>query len=74
MLETENQLAKNQLETEKQRVKYLNQQLSEVREKSVFIQNFLGLKPQGKAKGNIGQGGLEISPQSFSPHFLSFGL
>ena len=67
-LETENQLAKNQLETEKQRVKYLNQQLSKVREKSVFIQNFLGLKPQGKAKGNIGQGGLEISPQSFSPH------
>ena len=67
-LEMENQLAKTQLENEKQRVKYLNQQLSKVKEKSVFIQNFLGLKPQGKAKGNIGQGGLEVSPQSFSPN------
>jgi murein DD-endopeptidase MepM/ murein hydrolase activator NlpD len=65
-LEKENQLAKTQLEDEKQKVKFLNQRLNKIREKSVFIQNFLGLKPQGKAKGNIGQGGVEVSPQAFS--------
>ena len=65
-LEKENQLAKTQLEGEKQKVKFLSQRLNKIREKSVFIQNFLGLKPQGKAKGKIGQGGVEISPQAFS--------
>ncbi len=66
-LEVENQLAKTQLEEEKQKVRYLSQQLSTIREKSIFIQNFLGLKPQGKAKGKIGQGGVEISPQAYTP-------
>ena len=64
-LEKENQLAKTQLEDEKQKVKFLSQRLNKIREKSVFSQNFLGLKPQGKAKGKIGQGGVEISPQAF---------
>jgi len=66
-LEKENQLAKTQLADEKQKVKFLNQRLNKIKEKSVFIQNFLGLKPQGKAKGKIGQGGVEVSPQVFSP-------
>jgi murein DD-endopeptidase MepM/ murein hydrolase activator NlpD len=66
-LEAESQLAKTRLEEEKQKVRYLDQQLNMIREKSVFIQNFLGLKPQGKAKGKIGQGGIEVSPQTFTP-------
>jgi murein DD-endopeptidase MepM/ murein hydrolase activator NlpD len=66
-LEKENQLAKTQLADEKQKVKFLNQRLSKIKEKSVFIQNFLGLKPQGTAKGKIGQGGVEVSPQAFCP-------
>jgi murein DD-endopeptidase MepM/ murein hydrolase activator NlpD len=66
-LETENQLAKSRLVREKQKVEFLNQQLNIIRKKSVFIQNFLGLKPQGEATGKIGQGGVEVSPQMFSP-------
>jgi len=67
ILETEGQLAKSQLQLERQKVEYLNQQLNRIREKSVFIQNFLGLKSKGEARGKIGQGGLELSPQAFSP-------
>jgi murein DD-endopeptidase MepM/ murein hydrolase activator NlpD len=66
-LEKESQVARSQLERERQKVKCLNQELNKIREKSVFIQNFLGLKPKGKAKGKIGQGGLEVSPMAFSP-------
>jgi murein DD-endopeptidase MepM/ murein hydrolase activator NlpD len=64
-LERENRLAKSRLEFEKQKVENLNHQLHVIRQKSVFIQNFLGLKPQGGAVGKIGQGGVEVSPQAF---------
>jgi murein DD-endopeptidase MepM/ murein hydrolase activator NlpD len=62
----ENQLAKNLLVDQKQKVEYLNQQLTKIREQAIFVRKFLGLEPQGIAKGNIGQGGEEVSPQAFS--------
>ena len=40
-LEKESQVARSQLERERQKVKYLNQELNKIREKSVFIQNCL---------------------------------
>ena len=66
-LERENRLAMSRLAYEKQKVENLNYQLNIIRKKSVFIENFLGLKPQGGAVGKIGQGGVEVSPQSLSP-------
>ncbi len=65
-LETENKLAKANLEEQKQRIDHLNRELLKIREKAGFIQNFLGLKPQGSAGGKIGQGGIEIAPRSLS--------
>lgn len=62
----ESLLAKSQLEDKKQKIEYLNNQLEKIRRQSVYIRNFLGLEPQGKAKGKLGQGGKEVSPRAFS--------
>ena len=62
----ESLLAKSQLEDKKQKIEYLNSQLEKIRRQSVYIRNFLGLEPQGKAKGKLGQGGKEVSPRAFS--------
>jgi murein DD-endopeptidase MepM/ murein hydrolase activator NlpD len=62
----ENLLTKSQLEDKKQEIGYLSNELEKIRRQSVFIRNFLGLEPQGKAKGRFGQGGKEVSPQAFS--------
>ena len=63
-LEDENRVARTQMEDQKQKIDYLNRELFKIKEKTGYIQNFLGLKPQGSASGKIGQGGIEISPQS----------
>ena len=62
----ESLLAKSQLEDKKQKIEYLNSQLEKIRRQSVYIRNFLGLEPQSKAKGKLGQGGKEVSPWAFS--------
>jgi murein DD-endopeptidase MepM/ murein hydrolase activator NlpD len=66
-LEAENRVAKTQVEDQKQKIDFLNRELSKIKEKTGYIQNFLGLKPQGSASGKIGQGGIEISPQNLLP-------
>ena len=66
-LEEENRVAKTQVEEQKQKIDLLNQELSKIKEKTGYIQNFLGLKPQGSGSGRIGQGGIEISPQNMLP-------
>jgi murein DD-endopeptidase MepM/ murein hydrolase activator NlpD len=66
-LEQENRVAKTQVEDQKQKIDFLNRELSKIKEKTGYIQNFLGLKPQGSASGKIGQGGFEISPQNMLP-------
>lgn len=66
-LEEENRLAKTQMEDQKQKIDFLNRELSKIKEKTGYIQNFLGLKPQGSASGKIGQGGIEISPKNLLP-------
>lgn len=69
----ENQLVRNQLEDQKQKVQYLNQQLKKIREQAVFIRKFLGLEPHSMAQGTFGQGGGEVSPQAscFPPELPS---
>ncbi|MEJ2723039.1 MAG: M23 family metallopeptidase [Deltaproteobacteria bacterium] len=64
-LEKENQSAKFQVEEQRKKIDHLNKELLKIREKAGFIQNFLGLEPQGSGQGTIGQGGLEIAPQDF---------
>jgi murein DD-endopeptidase MepM/ murein hydrolase activator NlpD len=66
-LEEENRVARTQMEDQRQKIDYLNRELFKIREKTGYIQNFLGLKPQGSASGKIGQGGIEISPQNTLP-------
>jgi murein DD-endopeptidase MepM/ murein hydrolase activator NlpD len=66
-LEEENRMARTQVEDQKQKIDYLNRELFKIKEKTGYIQNFLGLKPQGSASGKIGQGGIEISPQNMLP-------
>ena len=66
-LEKENQLAKTQLEDEKQKVKFLSLRLNKIREKSVFIQNFLGPEAsrQSKRENWAGRRG-SLAPGVFS--------
>ena len=66
-LEEENRVARTQMEDQKQKIDTLNRELAKIKEKTGYIQNFLGLKPQGSASGKIGQGGLEVSPQNVLP-------
>jgi murein DD-endopeptidase MepM/ murein hydrolase activator NlpD len=66
-LAEENKVARTQMEDQKQRIDYLNRELSRIREKTGYIQNFLGLKSQGSASGKLGQGGIEIAPQIMLP-------
>ena len=63
-LAEENRVARTQMEDQKQRIDYLNRELSRIKEKTGYIQNFLGLKSQGSASGKIGQGGIEVAPQN----------
>ena len=62
-LEKENQLAKTQVEEQRKKIDQLNKELLKIKEKAGFIQNFLGLEPQGSGQGRIGQGGTEMAPQ-----------
>ncbi len=63
-LEEENRLARAQVEEQKEKIDYLNLELLKIKEKTVYIQNFLGLKSHGSANGKLGQGGIEVTPQS----------
>ena len=63
-LAEENRVARTQMEDQKQKIDYLNRELVRIKEKTGYIQNFLGLKSQGSASGKLGQGGIEIAPQS----------
>jgi murein DD-endopeptidase MepM/ murein hydrolase activator NlpD len=66
LLAKENRLAIDQLQYQKQRIKYLDQQLKKIRGQAAFVRKFLGLEPQGMREGKIAQGGEEVSPQAFS--------
>jgi len=66
LLEIESRLVKSNLEDQKRKAEYLNDELLKIREQAVFIQNYLGLNPKGIVEGKIGQGGEEASPQAFS--------
>lgn len=66
LLEKEKQTAKSQLEEERQRLTYLDEQIKKIRKQAVFIQKFLGMEPHVPGKGKIGQGGEEVSPKVFS--------
>jgi murein DD-endopeptidase MepM/ murein hydrolase activator NlpD len=63
-VELDNRSAKSQLQEQKKRIEYLNQEMLKIREKAGYIQNYLGLKPQGSGSAKIGQGGVELPPQS----------
>jgi murein DD-endopeptidase MepM/ murein hydrolase activator NlpD len=56
----ENLLAKGQLEDQRQKIAYLNNELEEIRKQSLYIRRFLGLEPSGMSEGKLGQGGKEI--------------
>jgi murein DD-endopeptidase MepM/ murein hydrolase activator NlpD len=73
-LEKENHLAKTQVEEQKKRIDHLNKELLRIKEKAGFIQNFLGLHPQGSGRGKLGQGGAEIAPQDYSSGAHPSGL
>ena len=63
----ENLLAEGQLEDQRQKIKYLNKELEEIRKQSLYIRRFLGLEPSGMSEGKLGQGGKEvIAPASDS--------
>jgi murein DD-endopeptidase MepM/ murein hydrolase activator NlpD len=64
-LEKENHLANTQVEEQRKKIDHLNKELLRIKEKAGFIQNFLGLQPQGPGQGKLGQGGVEIAPQDY---------
>jgi murein DD-endopeptidase MepM/ murein hydrolase activator NlpD len=75
-LEMENRLAKTQIKDQGSRIEYLTQEIFRIRERTGYIQNYLGLKPQGAGSGKIGQGGVELTPQGVlkSSKFVSSEL
>jgi murein DD-endopeptidase MepM/ murein hydrolase activator NlpD len=66
LLERENRLVNSELEVQKRKAGYLNNELLSIREQAVFIQNYLGLNSEGIVEGKIGQGGEEVSLPAFS--------
>ncbi len=72
-LEKENQVAKEKLRAQKKEINYLQGQLINIQEQASYIQQYLGLDPNGEAKGQIGQGGGDISFQFLNtPQSLPF--
>jgi murein DD-endopeptidase MepM/ murein hydrolase activator NlpD len=63
-LEMENRSAKSQIQDQESRIAHLSQEILNIREKAGYVQSYLGLKPQGPGVGKIGQGGVELTPQS----------
>jgi murein DD-endopeptidase MepM/ murein hydrolase activator NlpD len=61
-LETENRCAKTQIQDQESRIEHLTQEIVSIRQKAGYVQSYLGLKPQSPGSGNIGQGGVELSP------------
>ncbi len=60
-LERENQVAQEKLREQKKEIDYLQGQLINIQEQASYIQQYLGLNPDGEAKGRIGQGGGDTS-------------
>ena len=72
-LERENQVAKKKLRKQKNEIDYLQGQLITIQEQASYIQQYLGHNPNGEAKGQIGQGGGDVSfPFSDMPQSLPF--
>jgi murein DD-endopeptidase MepM/ murein hydrolase activator NlpD len=63
-LAVENRAAKSQIQDQENRIAYLTEEISSIREKAGYVQSYLGLKPQDPRMGKIGQGGIELSPRS----------
>lgn len=63
-LEAENRAAKTELRDVKEKVEHLSREILKVRQKTGYIQNFLGMNPAASGKGGIGQGGMELDPRS----------
>jgi murein DD-endopeptidase MepM/ murein hydrolase activator NlpD len=71
-LDLDNRTARSQLQQQQEKIEHLNQEMLKIREKAGYIQNYLGLKPQSSGTAKIGQGGIELPPQSvLVPHGFS---
>jgi murein DD-endopeptidase MepM/ murein hydrolase activator NlpD len=65
-LEAQNEMARHQLENQKEKVGYLDQQLKKIGQQASFVKKFLGLDHGGAPSGKIGQGGEEAPPKGLS--------
>ena len=65
-LEAQNEMARHQLENQREKVGYLGRQLKKIEQQASFVKKFLGLEPGGAPTGKIGQGGEEAPPKGLS--------
>jgi murein DD-endopeptidase MepM/ murein hydrolase activator NlpD len=70
-LAIENRAAKNQIQDQEIRIEYFIREISGIREKAGYVQSYLGLKPQDAGVGQIGQGGVELTPRGKETHQLT---
>ncbi|MBW1828312.1 MAG: M23 family metallopeptidase [Deltaproteobacteria bacterium] len=71
-LEKEQQLATNKVAEQKKEIEHLNSQLKSIQGQAAYIQKYLGLSSNDAAKGNIGQGGGDVSSSYFPSEPSSF--
>ena len=71
-LEREKQLAATEVAAHKREIEYLNSQLKSIQEQAAYVKKYLGLDSNAAAKGNIGQGGGDVS-FDFEPSLTSWG-
>lgn len=70
-LAIENRAAKSQIQDQEIKIEYLIREISGIREKAGYVQSYLGLKPQDAGVGQIGQGGVELTPRGKETHQLT---
>jgi murein DD-endopeptidase MepM/ murein hydrolase activator NlpD len=70
-LAIENRAAKNQIQDQEIKIEYFIREISGIREKAGYVQSYLGLKPQDAGVGQIGQGGVELTPRGKETHQLT---
>ncbi|HYQ61469.1 MAG TPA: hypothetical protein VEP29_10465, partial [Desulfatiglandales bacterium] len=70
-LAIENRAAKSQIQDQETKIEYLIREISGIREKAGYVQSYLGLKPQDAGVGQIGQGGVELTPRRKDTHQLT---
>jgi murein DD-endopeptidase MepM/ murein hydrolase activator NlpD len=70
-LAIENRAAKSQIQDQEIKIEYFIREISGIREKAGYVQSYLGSKPQDAGLGQIGQGGLELTPRGKETHQLT---